>query len=151
MIADEFQNFVTSSFASALSEVRKYRLSLLLAHQYQKQVREDIRDAVFGNVGSIISFRVGNDTAALLESELAPDVSAAQLLNLGVTRSMLASRKMDYPVCRLPAGPCDPHPGGMLSVTRLSLPHVLGMLYRDTLWKTRYSGLCHAQTRREGG
>lgn len=83
LIADEFQNFVTASFASALSEVRKYRLSLLLAHQYQKQMREDIRDAVFGNVGSIISFRVGNDTAALLESELAPEVSAAQLVNLG--------------------------------------------------------------------
>ena len=83
LIADEFQNFVTSSFAAALSEVRKYRLCLLLSHQYQKQIREDIRDAVFGNVGSIISFRVGHDTAEMLESELAPDVSATQLVNLG--------------------------------------------------------------------
>jgi len=83
LVADEFQNFVTSSFATALSEVRKYRLNLLLAHQYRKQVREDIRDAVFGNVGSVMSFRVGNDDAELLEEVFAPDVSAAQFLNLG--------------------------------------------------------------------
>ena len=83
LVADEFQNFVTASFATALSEVRKYRLNLLLAHQYHKQVREDIRDAVFGNVGSVISFRVGYDDAALLEEVFAPDVAAAQFLNLG--------------------------------------------------------------------
>jgi hypothetical protein len=83
LVADEFQNFVTSSFAKALAEVRKYRLNLLLAHQYRKQVREDIRDAVFGNVGSIISFRVGYDDAELLEEVFAPDVPAAQFLNLG--------------------------------------------------------------------
>jgi hypothetical protein len=83
LIADEFQNFVTESFASALSEVRKYRLNLFLAHQYRKQVREDILAAVFGNVGSIISFRVGNDDAELLEREFAPYVPAAQFLNLG--------------------------------------------------------------------
>src|SRR5947208_2110193 len=82
LVADEFQNFVTASFATALSEVRKYRLNLLLAHQYHKQVREDIRDAVFGNVGSIISFRVGYDDAAVLEEVFAPDVAAAQFLNL---------------------------------------------------------------------
>jgi hypothetical protein len=82
LVADEFQNFVTSSFASALSEVRKYRLSLILANQYRKQVREDIRDAVFGNVGSIISFRVGNDDAELLEGVFAPSMSATQFLNL---------------------------------------------------------------------
>ena len=83
LIADEFQNFVTASFASALSEVRKYRLALLLAHQYRTQVREDILDAVYGNVGSMISFRVGNDDAELLEKQFAPDVSAARFLNLG--------------------------------------------------------------------
>ena len=83
LIADEFQNFVTSSFATALSEVRKYRLNLLLAHQYRTQVREDILDAVYGNVGSMISFRVGNDDAELLERQFAPDVAAQQFLNLG--------------------------------------------------------------------
>jgi hypothetical protein len=82
LIADEFQNFVTLSFATALSEVRKYRLNLLLAHQYGKQVRPEIRDAVHGNVGSIISFCVGNDDAEQLEKAFAPDVAAAQFLNL---------------------------------------------------------------------
>ena len=83
LVADEFQNFVTISFADALSEVRKYRLNLLLAHQYRTQVREEILDAVFGNVGSMISFRVGNDDAALLEQQFAPDMPATQFLNLG--------------------------------------------------------------------
>ena len=82
LIADEFQNFVTGSFANALSEVRKYRLNLVLANQYSKQVREDIMDAVFGNVGSIISFRVGHHDATLLEHAFAPDVPANQFLNL---------------------------------------------------------------------
>src|SRR5262249_7720236 len=56
LVADEFQNFVTVSFAKALAEVRKYHLNLLLAHQYSQQVRPEIRDAVHGNVGSVISF-----------------------------------------------------------------------------------------------
>jgi hypothetical protein len=55
----------------------------VLAHQYGTQVREDILDAVYGNVGSMISFRVGNDDAALLEKQFAPGVAAAQFLNLG--------------------------------------------------------------------
>jgi hypothetical protein len=82
LVCDEFQNFVTVSFAAALSEVRKYRLGLLLANQYGTQIRPEIRDAVYGNVGSIISFRVGNDDAELLERAFAPDVGAAQFLNL---------------------------------------------------------------------
>jgi Helicase HerA, central domain len=82
LIADEFQNFVTSSFVSALSEVRKYRLNLVLAHQFRKQMREDIRDAVFGNVGSILSFRVGSDDAKLLEAEFAQSMSTKQFLSL---------------------------------------------------------------------
>jgi hypothetical protein len=56
---DEFQNFMTESFASILSEARKYRLNLILAHQYLDQAKPAVRDAVFGNVGSMIAFRVG--------------------------------------------------------------------------------------------
>jgi uncharacterized protein DUF87 len=82
LVCDEFQNFVTVSFAAALSEVRKYRLGLLLANQYGTQIRPEIRDAVYGNVGSMISFRVGNDDAELLERAFAPDVAATQFLNL---------------------------------------------------------------------
>jgi hypothetical protein len=102
LIADEFQNFVTASFASALSEVQKYRLGLLLAHQYRTQVREDILDAVYGNVGSIISFRVGNDDAALLEKQFAPDVSAARFLNLG--RHQVLARIQEH---GLPSAPFE--------------------------------------------
>ena len=67
---DEFQNFTTSSFASILSEARKYRLSLTIAHQYLKQLDETTSDAVFGNVGSIVAFQVGADDGTLLAEQL---------------------------------------------------------------------------------
>ena len=67
---DEFQNFTTSSFASILSEARKYRLSLTIAHQYLKQLDDATADAVFGNVGSIIAFQVGTDDAEILAEQL---------------------------------------------------------------------------------
>ena len=58
LYVDEFQNFATDSFAVILSEARKYRLSLIVANQYTSQLSEVIRDAIFGNVGSIVSFNV---------------------------------------------------------------------------------------------
>src|SRR5258708_5598842 len=61
LYVDEFQNFSTDSFATILSEARKYHLNLIVANQYTKQLTEEIRDAVFGNVGTVVSFRVGND------------------------------------------------------------------------------------------
>ncbi len=67
---DEFQNFTTSSLASILSEARKYRLSLTIAHQYLKQLDVATADAVFGNVGSIIAFQVGTDDAEVLAEQL---------------------------------------------------------------------------------
>lgn len=69
LIIDEFQNFTTDSFASILSEARKYRLSLTVAHQFSAQLAPSIRDAVFGNVGNIIAFRVGADDAEHLAHE----------------------------------------------------------------------------------
>ncbi len=83
LMVDEFQNFATSSFANILSEARKYHLSLVLAHQYVAQMDETVRDAVFGNVGTIISFRVGAEDAELLEKELAPEFMATDIVNLG--------------------------------------------------------------------
>jgi CxxC-x17-CxxC domain-containing protein len=80
---DEFQNFATESFVNILSEARKYRLALLLGHQYINQMEEEVRDAVFGNVGTIISFRVGADDAEYLEKEFTPDFLAADIVNLG--------------------------------------------------------------------
>lgn len=83
LMVDEFQNFATSSFTNILSEARKYHLSLVLAHQYVAQMDETVRDAVFGNVGTIISFRVGAEDAELLEKELAPEFMATDIVNLG--------------------------------------------------------------------
>ncbi|RLC35267.1 MAG: hypothetical protein DRZ76_00540 [Candidatus Nealsonbacteria bacterium] len=80
---DEFQNFATESFVNILSEARKYRLALLLGHQYIAQMDEKVRDAVFGNVGTIICFRVGAEDAEFLEREFTPEFLASDLVNLG--------------------------------------------------------------------
>src|SRR5712691_5362487 len=71
---DEFQNFMTESFASILSEARKYRLCLTMAHQYLGQAKPAVREAVFGNVGSMIAFRVGGPDGEALEQVFSPDM-----------------------------------------------------------------------------
>ncbi len=82
LFVDEFQNFATSSFINVLSEARKYRLDLTLTHQYITQMSEEVRDAVFGNVGTLICFRVGAEDAEFLEKELTPEFMAEDLVNL---------------------------------------------------------------------
>lgn len=79
---DEFQNFATESFASILSEARKYRLALIMAHQYIEQLTEEVRAAVFGNVGTIVLFRVGAPDATFLENEFMPRFTPEDLVNL---------------------------------------------------------------------
>ena len=80
---DEFQNFMTDSFASVLSEARKYRLNLTMAHQYLGQTKPVVRDAVFGNVGSLIAFRVGGPDGQILEQVFRPEMmSSKQFLEL---------------------------------------------------------------------
>jgi len=79
---DEFQNFATESFASILSEARKYRLALIMAHQYIEQLEEEVRAAVFGNVGTIMMFRVGSPDAVFLENEFMPRFTHEDLVNL---------------------------------------------------------------------
>ncbi|MBI2626327.1 MAG: type IV secretion system DNA-binding domain-containing protein [Candidatus Nealsonbacteria bacterium] len=79
---DEFQNFATMSFISILSEARKYRLSLILGHQYITQMEEEVRDAVFGNVGTLVCFRVGAEDAEWMEREFTPEFLATDLVNL---------------------------------------------------------------------
>jgi energy-coupling factor transporter ATP-binding protein EcfA2 len=69
LYVDEFQSFATDAFASILSEARKYRLSLTLSHQYTSQLEQPIRDAVFGNVGTMVSFRVSESDARILDRE----------------------------------------------------------------------------------
>ncbi len=86
LYVDEFQNFATESFASILSEARKYRLCLTLAHQYTAQIETkdggDLKDAVFGNVGSMIIFRIGAEDAKVLEKEFAPEFIPEDFIGL---------------------------------------------------------------------
>ncbi len=82
LYVDEFQNFATESFAGILSEARKYRLNLILANQYISQLDETVRDSIFGNAGTIISFRVGASDAEFLEKEFAPVFTENDLVNL---------------------------------------------------------------------
>jgi CxxC-x17-CxxC domain-containing protein len=86
LYVDEFQNFATESFASILSEARKYRLNLVIAHQYIGQLVTEtttkVRDAVFGNVGTMIVFRVGAADAEFLENEFVPEFEIQDLVNL---------------------------------------------------------------------
>ena len=81
LFIDEFQNFTTDSIATILSEARKYRLNLVVAHQFIAQLAEKIRDAVFGNVGSQIVFRVGADDAEFLGKQFEPVFSKNDLMN----------------------------------------------------------------------
>ncbi len=81
---DEFHNFATDTFAEILSEARKYRLNLTLAHQYMGQLSDFVRKTVFGNVGSIVSFRVGADDARVLAEEYNPVFKERDIINLGV-------------------------------------------------------------------
>ncbi|MFA7308455.1 MAG: type IV secretion system DNA-binding domain-containing protein [Patescibacteria group bacterium] len=82
LYVDEFQNFATSSFADILSEARKYRLSLIIAHQFMAQMTDDIREAVVGNVGTAIAFRVGANDPPLLVRLFAPVFDESDLVNL---------------------------------------------------------------------
>jgi hypothetical protein len=79
---DEFQNITTDSISTILSEARKYRLSLNVAHQFIKQLDEKTKNAIFGNVGSMAVFRVGSEDAEFLEKQLAPVFSARDIMNL---------------------------------------------------------------------
>lgn len=95
LYVDEFQNFSTDSFATILSEARKYRLSLIVANQFMSQLTDDIRDAVFGNVGSVVSFRTGAADADFLVKQFSPTFSVDDLVRLPnfnvVTRVMISN------------------------------------------------------------
>lgn len=79
---DEFQNFANESFAAILSEARKFRLNLIVAHQYIEQLDEKVAAAIFGNVGTIIAMRVGAADATAMETEFAPTFTPEDLVNL---------------------------------------------------------------------
>lgn len=82
LYVDEFQNFTTETFAKILSEARKYGLSLTVAHQYVDQLQEEISDAIFGNIGTMVNFAVGPKDAQTLEKEYRPYLDYEDLVNL---------------------------------------------------------------------
>jgi len=82
LYVDEFQNFATPDFATILAEARKYKLNLIVAHQFIPQLEDKIKDAIFGNVGSLCSFRVGPEDAEFLEKQFEPVFSKSDLIKL---------------------------------------------------------------------
>jgi len=100
LYVDEFQSFATSSFADILSEARKYHLNLILANQYLDQIDEKVRDAIFGNVGTIISFKVGLEDAKFLAEEFYPVFNQDDLINLpcyGIYLKLMINSKTSKP------------------------------------------------------
>ena len=95
---DEFQNFTTDSIPTILSEARKYRLNLIIAHQFISQVKEEIRDAVFGNVGAIMSYRVGPQDAEILEKEFEPVFNSNDIVNLGFAQAYIKATTQKTPL-----------------------------------------------------
>ena len=89
LYVDEFQNFATESFADILSEARKYRLNLTMANQFMAQLSEEVRDAVIGNVGTMLTFRIGAEDAEFLEKEFGPEFMATDLVNPGFAQIYL--------------------------------------------------------------
>ena len=79
---DEFQNFATKAFATILSEARKYRLSLIVANQFTSQLQEEVKDAIFGNVGTIMAFTLGKDDAEIISGQFKEMVSTNDLISL---------------------------------------------------------------------
>ncbi|MFA6602345.1 MAG: type IV secretion system DNA-binding domain-containing protein [Candidatus Shapirobacteria bacterium] len=83
LYVDEFQNFATEAFIKILSEARKFRLNLIIANQYMSQLERPIQDAIFGNVGSLIAFVVGNQDAFILSKEFGPNFPPEDLVKIG--------------------------------------------------------------------
>ena len=82
LYVDEFQNFATPDFAQILSEARKYRLSLIVANQFIGQMEEEVKNAIFGNVGTIAAFRIGVTDANYLQHEFQPIFNESDLINI---------------------------------------------------------------------
>ncbi|OGK15251.1 hypothetical protein A2690_00260 [Candidatus Roizmanbacteria bacterium RIFCSPHIGHO2_01_FULL_39_12b] len=98
LYVDEFQNFATPDFATILSEARKYRLGLTVANQFIGQMDEEIKNAIFGNVGTIISFRVGVTDASYLAREFQPVFSEADLINVDRFHAFMRTSVRNAPI-----------------------------------------------------
>lgn len=116
---DEFQNVTTPAIASILSEARKYRLSLNIAHQYISQLSEDIKGAVFGNVGSMAVFRVSADDAKYLESKFAPTFTANDIIKIDNRNAYLSLLANGSPKKPFDISIPPPHKGDMARIKPL--------------------------------
>jgi hypothetical protein len=98
LYVDEFQNFATPDFAQILSEARKYRLNLIVANQFIGQMDEEVKNAIFGNVGTLVSFRVGVTDANYLQHEFQPTFTEADLINVDVYNAFVHTIVNNEPV-----------------------------------------------------
>lgn len=123
LYVDEFQNFASPSFANILSEARKYRLSLIMAHQYVAQLDEMVSDAVFGNVGTIVTFRVGAADAEILAKEFAPVFIEQDIVNLSkfkVLMKLMIDGVASHPFSAMTMPPIGSPTGSSEKVIRVS-------------------------------
>ncbi|MFA7244884.1 MAG: type IV secretion system DNA-binding domain-containing protein [Candidatus Magasanikbacteria bacterium] len=123
LYVDEFQNFATPSFANILSEARKYRLSLIMAHQYVTQLDEIVSGAVFGNVGSIVTFRVGASDAEILAKEFAPNFIEQDIVNLAkykILLKLMIDGLASHPFSAMTMPPIAQETGSAQKVIRVS-------------------------------
>ncbi len=98
LYVDEFQNFATATFATILAEARKYRLNLIVANQFIGQIQEEVKNAIFGNVGTVMSFRVGVSDASFLQHEFTPTFSEADLVNVERFHAFVKTQVQGEPV-----------------------------------------------------
>ncbi len=129
LYVDEFQNFATDSFAVILSEARKYGLNLTVANQYISQMSDTVRDAVFGNVGTMISMRVSNEDAPILAQQFAPNFSASDIMQMGnrcfISCMMINGEKTQSfsgTTLKLPTAPTD-HLDAIIANSRAQYGH----------------------------
>ena len=125
LYVDEFQNFATESFATILSEARKYKLNLTIANQYIAQMPDTVRDAVFGNVGTLASFQVGFDDAEHLSSQFSEEVMPPDLVSLSkytaYTKLLIDGMpSKTFSMAAMPPVEVSPDPGRRDKIVRIS-------------------------------
>lgn len=123
LYVDEFQNFATESFSNILSEARKYRLDLTMAHQYMEQLEEEVLAGVIGNVGTIVTFRVGSTDAEVLAKEFIPTFVEEDLINLPkfhIYLKLMIDGVASRPFSALTMAPIAQATGSMEKVVRVS-------------------------------
>ena len=140
LYVDEFQNFATDAFATILSEARKYKLNLVMANQYVAQMPEEVRDAVFGNVGTSLCFQVGFDDAEYFSNQFSEEVLPNDIITLPKYNCYTKLMIGRHAVPHLQHRPRYHHPNTMTSriaVKRSSACLANATVVRAKWWKTK--------------